>query len=267
MPSITLEYNFGGDAMAYASYTRGFKAGGYAAGLLNSSFDPETVDAYEVGLKTSHFDNRLTLNLAVFHSTYKDLQVSSYTVQASGTPLGIIDNAAESEAKGVELSGTLSMTPSLLFSFDVAYLNSRYESYPVGPCTQLGSTQTPNCVQDLSGKRQAFSPEFSGNLGLSYSTPLSDTLELRLNTNLLFTSDYYLQANAEPMSIQPGHAKLDARVAVGSPDGKWELAVIGKNLNDRATATYWSPLPSSPGSGQALADRPRSIAFQVRMHF
>lgn len=266
MPAIAVEYDFGADSMGYASYNKGFKAGGFAVGMLADSFGPETVDAYELGLKTSLLESRLQLSLAVFHSKYRDLQASSFIIHSSGAPIGYIGNVAESTSEGVELSGVFAVAPSLRLSFDLAYLDSRYDNYEAAPCTQLGSLQS-GCVQDLKGKSRAFSPRFSGNIGVSHVSPLRDTLELRLDTNLYFSSKYFLQANAEPNSIQSGYGKLDVRIAVGSSDGRWEAALMGKNLTDKTTASYWSPLPSSPGSGQAIADRPRSIALQWLINF
>lgn len=268
MPSASLQYKLGADAMTYASYAKGFKAGGNAIGLSNASFDPETVDAFEVGAKASLFDRLLTLNLALFYSEYKNLQEATY-VNINGVPKGSIANAARSTAKGVELGGTLRPASGLSFNFDLAYLSSKYDDYTVAPCTALQGFQTPTgttCIQDLSGKDRAYAPKWSGNVGFSYSLPVDSDNRVLFDTNLFFTSKYFQQATADPLFLQEGFAKLDARIGFGPRDGRWEFAVIGKNLTDKTTAAFRSNLPSSPGAIQAITDRARSVAIQFSVH-
>ena len=262
MPSVNVQYAFNNRVMAYASYAKGFKAGGNAMGASNASFDPEYVDAYEAGLKSSFFNNRLTLNVAAFLSKYKNLQEATFIILQNGTPKGSIANVAASTAKGIELGGVISPARGLQFNFDLAYLSSKYDSYPLAPCTSLGAFQSATCVQDMSGKDRAYAPDWSGNVGASYTTALFDGYDIKLEGNMFFTSRYYQQANGDPLSVQDSYAKFDARIGFGPDNGRWEVAVIGKNLSDKTTASYRAPLPSSPGSYQAMTDRPRSVAFQ-----
>src|SRR5690606_34523002 len=73
MPSVSAQYDVSQDMMAYASFTKGFKAGGFAVSTTGDIFDPETVDAYEVGLKGALFDRRVNYSLAGFWSDYDNL--------------------------------------------------------------------------------------------------------------------------------------------------------------------------------------------------
>jgi outer membrane receptor protein involved in Fe transport len=86
--------------------------------------------------------------------------------------------------------------------------------------------------------------------------------QLRVDPTLYFTSGYYGQATADPELRQPGYAKVDLRIGIGPENGRWELALIGKNLTDKVTASYRNSLPTSPGTTFALVERPRSIAIQ-----
>ena len=142
MPSVSLQYDVTGDVMAYASYTKGFKAGGYAAyGSSNNSFAPENVDAYETGIKASLFDRKLTLNIAGFYSKYRDLQEAATVILSGGNSIQIVGNVASSSSKGIEVSASLRPVEGLTLSSEVAYLDAKYLDYPGGPCTDRKSTR------------------------------------------------------------------------------------------------------------------------------
>jgi len=263
MPSVGVQYDVSEQVMAYVSYTRGFKAGGYGSSAIGDVFGPETVDAYEAGLKSTLFDRRLTLNLAVFQSDYKGLQESANIFLPSGSIQTAIRNAAGARSKGVELGGTLRITEAVAFTGDVALLDAKYTSYPNGSCTIFG-TLTAGCVQNLSGKRRPYAPTFSGNAGFNVTLPLAG-FELRLDPSLYFTSRFYQSGTIDPLIVQPGYVKFDARIGFGPADRRWEVALIGKNLTDKLTASGRGPVSAAGGTISASPDRPRSVAIQVSL--
>jgi iron complex outermembrane recepter protein len=270
MPAIALQQDLLKDVMAYASYSKGFKAGGYSIGLSKAEFGPETVDAYEIGLKSTLFDKALTLNLAAFYSNYKDLQESVIYVLDTGVIVNTVGNVARSVSKGLEFSGQYHATPALTFNVDASYLSAKYVDYTNAPCTTLQTVQTKpgsTCVQDLSNKNRAFSPKMSGNFGVQYVHSLGDNVDLIAGGNVFFSSSFFAQSTNDPLSEQSGYALLDANLGLASPDRKWEASLIGKNLADKTTFNYWSTLPGALGSGQALVDRPRSFAAQFSLRF
>ncbi|WP_139139187.1 TonB-dependent receptor domain-containing protein [Sphingobium phenoxybenzoativorans] len=269
MPSVNVQYELTSRAMAYASYVKGFKSGGFAIGESERSlFDPETVDAYEIGLKSQLFNNRLTLNIAGFYSKYDDMQETTTVDRPSGSPGQVTGNVAASISKGIEVGFSLRATDELSFNADLAYLDSRYDRYPGAPCTPLQTLNTPvNCKQDLSGKRRAFAPKFSGNIGVTYRRDIGSDYELLFDNSLFFTSRYFQQTTADPTLVQPGFAKWDARLAFGRQDKLWQLAIVGRNLTDKLTASYRQFVPSSPGSIQAMADPPRSFGLQLNVKY
>lgn len=259
MPSATLQYKFSPRFMTYASYTRGFKAGGFSV-LSSETFNPEHVDAYEIGAKGTAF-GVLSFNVALFLSNYKDLQEASQVLSPTGVPTFMIGNSAASRTKGIEFGGSLPLFEGVRLSADVAYLDSRYVDYKNGPCTTLGSA-TAGCVQDLSGARRAFAPKFSGNVALSIVQPIGD-LSIRIDPVVAFTSSYLQQSFNDPLYLQPGYAKFDLRVAIGPQSEKWEVALVGRNLTDKQTASFRNAVPTSPGSVLALPDRGRTVAIQA----
>jgi outer membrane receptor protein involved in Fe transport len=262
MPSAGLQYDLTDTVMGYFTFSRGFKAGGFSGANEGSTFGPENVNAYEVGLKSELWDRRLILNGDVFRSDYTDLQETLITFPG-GIPVSTVANAAASRAQGIELSASLRMSRMLSFSSEVAYLDSRYQNYPSGVCTmEQTAILGAGCVQDMSGKRRPYSPDVSGNVSATLSVPIT-AYELRIQPLVYFTSSFFTVATADPLLRQPGYAKVDLRASFGPSDQHWEVAVLGKNLTDRATAAYRNPLTGGNGSVFAYPDPPRTVAVQV----
>jgi outer membrane receptor protein involved in Fe transport len=261
MPSGGVQFDLTDNIMSYASYSRGFKAGGFSAASLADEFGPETVNAYEVGFKGTFFDHKLTLNTAVFRSDYAGLQEATVVFAPSGTIVSLIRNAAAARAQGVELGGSVRVSPSLSINADLAWLDAKYTDYPDGACT-MAANVTPNCVQDLSGKRRGYAPEWSGNLSADMTWPVGE-YQLRINPSVYFSSEFFESATADPLLRQGGYAKADLRLGYGPASERWEVAIVGKNLTDKATAGFRNPVTLAPGSQYVLPDRPRTIGLQV----
>tara|TARA_R110002049_G_scaffold118501_2_gene272497 strand:+ start:7339 stop:9714 length:2376 start_codon:yes stop_codon:yes gene_type:complete len=269
MPSISVEYDLSAEIMAYASYTGGFKAGGFAMFFTETSlFEPETVDAYEIGTKMSLLDDKLRLSLNAFYADYSELQETVTLVNSTGVVVQFTDNVASSVSQGIELNAEWRATQSLRLSADIAYLSSEYDSYIGAPCTPLQLMQNPgNCAQDLSGSDRAFAPEWSGNIAFSYSRPLERQMALRIDGIAYFSSSFFMQPNGDPLLRQSGYGKADVRVAIGNMDESWELALVGSNLTDRTIASFRTFFPTSPGGTQVLASAPRSVGIQASFYF
>ena len=261
MPSANIRYEFNPDVMVYASYARGFKAGGFSQ-TTPDTFAPELVDSNEFGIKARWFGRRLTTNLTFFRSDYSDLQETANVFTPAGAITSIVTNAARSRSSGVEFSGSLRMGDLTLRS-DLAYLDANYVNYPSAPCTPLETATGANCPRDLSGSRRAFAPEWSGSAGADYRISIDDKNSLRLGSTVSFTSAYYLQPIISKLVEQAGYAKIDLRAAIGPDDRRWELALIGKNVTNKVTTSFGNYLPGAPSSTIAVADRPRSIAIQA----
>jgi len=241
------------------SYSTGFKAGGFS-GNTADTFDPETVKAYEAGFKAQFFNRKLTTNLAVFYGDYSNLQDSQSLIAPSGAVVPSVANVASSPAKGVEFSARVQAAKGLTLYADVAYLDSHYGHYEKPPCTPMN----PGCSNtSLDGAPTTFAPKWSGSTSANYRAPMGPNLELRLNGTVYFTSSYYQQSAISDLVKQDAYAKLDLRAALAIDDGKWEIALIGKNVTDKTTAGFRSYAPGSVGTAVALADRPRSIALQL----
>ena len=130
MPSARLQYQADRNAMIYASYSRGFKAGGFSVAELsavpaNYPFNPEHVNAYEVGIKSEFADKRVLLNLAAFRNDFSDLQVVIQGTSPTGALINFIRNAAASRAQGVELETQFVVSPAFRLGVQGTYLDSK----------------------------------------------------------------------------------------------------------------------------------------------
>ncbi len=148
-PKFSLEFRPTERVLTYISATRGFKSGGFNLMNTGEEFEPEKIWSYELGLKSTWFDNRLRSNWTAFYYDYKDLQVNQF----SGVT-NLITNAAKSHVKGVEAD--LAGKPSNWLSLDLglAFLDAKYADYltrdantcwtcPAKPCPRRRDLPAP----------------------------------------------------------------------------------------------------------------------------
>ena len=256
--------------MGYVSYAQGFKAGGFSYANFPDLFDPEYVDAYEIGMKGFFLNQRLFAGINFFYNDYTDLQETSVVTQGV-TIQNVVRNAASSVSKGVELDANWMVSQDLVLKANLAILSSEYESFPDAACTMeqaiaAGGSQEA-CVQDLSGKDRAYSPAWSGNIAAEYNLYLG-SYKMSIEPSIYFTDDFYLTTELDPWLSQEAYAKLDLRIGFSPSDSKkWELALIGKNLNDETTSSFASQVTSSDGSARYIVDRPLSVALQFTFRY
>jgi outer membrane receptor protein involved in Fe transport len=289
MPSAGIQYKIAPQVMVYFRYTRGFKAGGFEGqqlarqslqGLQNfSAYGPEYVDAFELGLKSKWLDDRVLVNVDVFRGDYKDLQsFANVYIPSLNAFGGEVVNAAKSRSQGVELEGQWAATRDLRLSANVTYLDSHYVSFPNAPQSTLQSycggvsyvlpycSRFPNPVppsNDLAGQQTPYAPRWSGNVTASYTVPLPGGYRFATELSPYFTSSYW--GGTGPDDVIPktaSYIRLDARVGLESPDRRWAVDLIGKNLTDRIIVTN-----AQQTIYELTKEQPRNVALQFRYHF
>lgn len=293
LPSAKLQYQVQPDMMLYFSYARGFLAGGFngsdtSGKIGNLPFEPEHVDAYELGVKSEWLDHSLRVNADVFLSNFTDLQVSSTFVTPAGASLSLVNNAASSRSEGVELEIAWAAGRNFLLSTNVTYLQAYYVDYPDGGLTTLGTfchtpanfgnpycvaayggNGNPGPVQNLSGRPTTFAPRWSGDIAGTYTVDLPAGYKFLIQASPYFTSGYFLTGAGtdDPYESQGGYVRLDARLGLESADKHWNVDLIGKNLTSRTILTYGSPLPTTSGTFVYGKEMPRNVAIQGRYRF
>jgi outer membrane receptor protein involved in Fe transport len=252
-PEVTLTYKPGTDLMLFASYKEGFKSGGFDAGYTagailsparqaqGQTFLPEKVHGFEAGLKSELIDRQLIFNLTGYWYDYDDLQVAVFDTQIHSFRT---QNAAKARIKGLELQTSFSprAVPGLSLHASGALNDAKFRSY-LGDCyagqsQSLGCNQVLNTStgryteQDLAGVQMRKAPKFTGTFGGYYETPVSSKLMFSFSSDLEYSDGYITSTNYNPYSYQSAYTKVDASVRLFTPDKRWELAVIGRNLSD-----------------------------------
>ena len=256
---LSLQYELN-NAMLYGSYSRGFKSGVYnsvvSSGRLAPAVQPEVVDAYEFGIKSDWFDNRLRANLAAFFYEYEDLQL-----QFVNAGITILGNATNAEITGAELELQGSVTENLDFRFGLAWLNAEYKDFPGGIISvpiaagfgPVGGNDT-STTADVSGNKMARAPETTMSVGANYSRPVGDQYVFGANLNWYYNDGFYW---FEDNRIKEGsYDILNLQVSFGSADESWRVRLWAKNLTD----TEYSIFTNTGQFGDLQAAAPPMVA-------
>ena len=281
-PMVNLQWDVTEQDLLYFNFSTAAKGGGFDYGatsgrLTNFEFNDERTTGFEIGAKTHWFDKAVALDIALFRTEFEDLQITTF----DGFAGFVVGNAAASTTQGVEINSRWKAAEGLIFSASAAYLDAHYDNFKNAACTSgqtvafRASGATGQCVQDLSGKRPRYAPEWTANLNAQYVFPLSrlgssslwEGLQLTTMVNVNFTDDFSLSSNAEPILTQKAYAKVDVRIALGDSSNRWEIAFLGRNLSNQLTSNYGGSIILLPGSFFGLTERPRTLAVQARFSF
>ena len=265
-PAVSVQLDASDNVMVYGSFAQGFKSGGFDF-ESGAQFEDETVDSWEVGIKSLLLDGALELNASLFSSQFENLQVSAWNGQAFVT-----GNAAESSTQGLEVDFRWQLSDNVQLNGAAALLSAEYDRFPAAVCNAAQQVQwgidtgmNPNtCQQDLSGQELQFAPDIAGNLNLEYFNELGNGLDLTTVVGVQFSGAYFTALDLDPISEQDSYAKLNARLQLASAD-KWSVALVGKNLTDEETTTWVNDIPFFRGAFFASIDPPRSFGVQGRI--
>lgn len=272
-PSAKLIWNLNDDTMIYLSYAEGYKSGGfnYTPDTANpdgspgdgTEFEDEEATAYELGIRSSFMDGRGRVRATLFQTELEELQVTFFR----GTEF-LVGNAAEMTSRGVEVDTEFAATSNLTLGLSLAYLDSEFDSFDDAPCTvaQIAASGS-DCTQDLSGQSTPHAPEWSGSAYADYSMPLGESFELLANIRVNYSDELFLTGDLDENTLQDSYTKINARLALASLDGDWEVALYGRNLTDEATYSHMVDAPASAGLYAGWVNEPRILGVQARYNF
>jgi iron complex outermembrane recepter protein len=252
-PRASVSFKPTPDHNLYGSYSKGFKGGGFdprgvstacrtpTGTVCNAdelfefmSFDPETVDSYELGWKASLMNRRLNFALAAFHADYSDVQVPGSVgtvLNGQQTFIGITTNAAKARFRGVEFEGNSTLfrdagtRNSLTFGWALGYLDARYLEF----IDARGI--------DVADRREVQNtPKWTASGTLNYGMPVSSGM-LNAITTLSYRSKTHQFEFPNEYLDQPGYALWDANLVWRSDDDRWSFGIHGKNLTNRRYIT------------------------------
>lgn len=268
-PEVTLSYQYNDDIMFFASYREGFKSGGYdmsygiatrlgaiSSGVpLDNTYNEETVDGFEVGMKSTLLDGTLRFNVTAYSFAYEDLQLSKFD---GDTLTFSLFNAGKASVDGLEVEAFwLTPVEGLAFTANVAWGNSEFDEF-LSPCWSgqtiaLGcdtglNPATGNFIgNEMAGENLPFASDLSATFGATYDTSVSDGWNLALNFTASFKDDYNpLSQKPVEDGLQDSYWWVNAGATLYSSDNKWELFVRGVNLTDEV---FINGGGAAPGQG------------------
>ncbi len=271
-----LSYEFADPITIYASFTHGYKSGGFnldataAIGGADPQFASEEVDAYEVGFKAKFLNNAVTLNIAGFHEEFSNFQVLEFTGAQFQT-----FNVPRAESTGVEIETTIQPSDNLTFNMAVTYADAEYP----GDCATAAD---PLRVQNLCGSALTNAPKYVAIGGATYRGDIGNSLKFFLNGQIRAESDRRTSTQPStppttpaqlgntpllPFDVQDGNIKINMRAGIGDIDDVWGIEAWVTNLTNEVTrgVTFNTTLRS--GSRSAFPQAPRMYGLTLRGKF
>lgn len=266
---LSVSYRFGDDLLGYASWSRGYKAGGINLDVTSPyaqpTFDAERATSLEVGFKQAFWNDRAWLDLALYQTDVDGYQAltNSPPADAFSPPLrDNLINVGKVRLRGVELDGRLRASEQIELRLGVAFSDARYRDFTNAPC----APQSQNWTCDLSGQRLFNAPRWGVTAGIDYRQPLQQGLAIfgGVDYSLRSASQGTLEGGAG--SQQPTYAITHVRAGVGRSDGGWELELWVRNLFDRQ---YITAVRGQLGSGDygVVVGEARQLGTTLRVAY
>jgi iron complex outermembrane receptor protein len=244
-----LAWNPSDDVLIYVSYSRGFKSGGFnldragitltdGASALDLAFDAEEVDAYELGWNSLWADGSVSVNGALYTQDVSDYQQLIFT----GT--GFEVQQGDFEVTGFELDITARPAAALMLSANYAYVDAE---------------------DKVSGTRPVTQPENTVTGAATVFLPVGDALISTLHLNARYQDDMLLAPGTE--IYQSGYTTVNARVALASIEGVWEVALYAQNLTDENQSAAGFAAPLNAGNYMSFLNTPRMYGAEIRLAF
>ena len=260
--TVKAAYRFSPQILAYTSYARGYKAGGFnldrarfGLGVPNpdTSFPGEFVDSYEAGLKTTLFHRSVLANATAFHQKFENFQLNTFT----GISF-IVASIPKVISRGVD-ADFVWYTPvdGLNLQGGVTYADTQYGKFVAGP----------GVSPRLPGSRMSFAPMWSGSLAATYERPISGDLMFRGNVAVKYSSAYNTGSDLAPGKIQKELTLVNARIGVGREDERWTLEAWALNLTDEDYYQVVFDATLQTGQLNAFLGQPRTYGMTLRFKY
>ncbi|MDB5430988.1 MAG: TonB-dependent receptor [Caulobacter sp.] len=236
-PTVTLKFQATDNVNFYGRYARGFKSGGFNGEATNPvaatlPYNPETVDSYEVGMKSRFYDGRLQVNVAAFYDKHSDMQLSVFL--GAGNLASVVANAGSAEISGLEAEVQLRPADWLRLSASFGTLDARYLEYIDGGVNVANQRAFP------------YAPKMTSSINADARLLRIGDSEVHLLVDYSHSDPYYLF----PYGFAPGD---QSQVGAATPNtvvttqadtsdivdlrlkwsfGPFEASVWGKNVFD-----------------------------------
>jgi iron complex outermembrane receptor protein len=255
---VHLNYQMAPNLMGYLQTSTGYKGGGVNPRPFippqTLDFEPETLTAYELGLKTDLFDRRMRLNMAAFFNDYEDIQLTLSACPLS--PCALPANVGSAEVKGLELEAEIHPTDAWAIDVSASYLDFEY--------TEI-TNPSSNITLDMT---TPYTPESKWSLGTQYQFSLGERGTLTPRVDVAYTGSQFSGAINNPLFNQiESYTVANARLTWRNQEGDWQAAFIVTNLTDELYYLTLFDLSGSSGYVNAQPAMPRQYGISIKHSF
>lgn len=227
-PSVSLRYQPNDNVMVWASYSEGFKSGGFFGRQANfdidPTFDPEFVENREIGLKTTLLDGRLIFNPTVFWSDYKDKQESILIPVDLSNVATVVRNASTQEIFGIEVDAQMQITENLFIRGNFGFIDAEYDDY----FADLNGDQIITDNSDLTPRN---TPRKTAGISATYTAEMGPgTAQGVLSWR--FRDEIEGQADNNPLGSVDNIRNVSAQLSYAWGEDRYRVSLYGKNLTD-----------------------------------
>ncbi|HSV02647.1 MAG TPA: TonB-dependent receptor [Phenylobacterium sp.] len=245
---IGLAYRPSEELMLYANASKGYLSGGGLVGNFPGIYQPEKVNAYEAGFKSTWLERRLQLNGAIYREDIKDMQVFVQDITGSR-----IDNAGRAHINGLELEAVATPLDGLSLNASATFTDAKYDQYVT--INNRFSGPAPGCdpvtrLCNFAGHRLVQTPRYTYDLGAQYVWEASFG-QVTPRIDVFHSGDlFFLSANS-PLERQKPYTLVDANVTWRSPDKRFTVEIFGRNLGDETVISNDGLQSNTIGEGFA----------------
>ncbi|HSB97954.1 MAG TPA: TonB-dependent receptor [Spongiibacteraceae bacterium] len=278
--TIRLAYDISPDTMAYAGYSEGYKQGGFntqggnlAFDLGKSTYNPENVKTYALGLKTTLLQNTLRINTEWFYNDYRDKLIRVIASNPVDTTklLQINENAGSVHTTGIDVDASWSTPLSgLVINGAVGYLQTVIDKYNASQWDPTGTfLLSPDSASNF---RMGYAPRWTANLGPVFTKEVESVGTVQLAGNVNYREKSYavsptdMTAAYSSSVVSPAHTMYNATVSLTTLDNHWRFAVEGRNLSNVRILSDAFDFGSNLFSSGAYTD-PRTWSASVRYQY
>ncbi len=252
------QFDLSKNVMVYATFSRGYKGPAYNAffnmtSTADLALEPETSKGYEIGLKSTLLDGRMTLNLAAFDTKYKGYQ-ANYPDLVAGTVVTRFINAGDISTKGFELDLEAKVSRQFTVAVSLANTKARVDRFncPAGAaCPSLDGQPLPSA------------PDWKGVVRANWWTDLANGMRLNIGADTTYSSEVQFDLSTSPNTIQPSYRIFNAFVALSRDS--WRVSLVGKNLGDKSYSAFL--LPGANTQRSVPRDDERFYGVNLRYSF
>ncbi|MBL8550548.1 MAG: TonB-dependent receptor [Hyphomonadaceae bacterium] len=278
-PRVALTYEPMDALTLYASYGRGYKSGGFdmrgdvvLTPRTVNGYDPEFVDAYEIGFHSNFFDGRARISGDVFYSDYKDVQITRQEPTVTGVVASFVDNAASATIKGAELEGTVYLTDNFNSVFTVGYVDTKFDEYlsnsvvtnPTPPPATIVVPVDLSALADIQN-----TPEWTASLAFNYTIDLGENGTFVFTPQASYRGAARLFELATPALDPDAYTLYNASLTWTSANDRFRIGLHGLNLSDEEYVVGGYNFPGALFGNSIIAfwGPPRTVTGSIEVRF